>query len=97
MATTILSAATATGAGPISLETFTTFQVVGSMSSGTGSATVAIEVSNNGANWLTLGTVTLSLSTTAATDGFASAGDWLNVRANVTSLSANGSVTVVAN
>ena len=55
---------------------------------GTGavSATVVFEVSIDGANWLTLATVTLS-GTTSATDGFIAVGGWPNVRARVSAIS----------
>lgn len=51
---------------------------------GTGaiSGTVGIQASNNGLNWITLGTISLS-GTTSATDGFASTGAWAFHRAYV--------------
>jgi hypothetical protein len=62
-----------------------TFQasIVGS---GSVSATVPILVSNDGSNFLTLGTISLS-GTTSATDGFASDAPWAFVRADVTAIS----------
>ena len=56
--------------------------------SGTGSvsATVQIEVSNDNTNWLVLGTITLS-GTTSASDGFASTANWRYVRSNCTAIS----------
>jgi hypothetical protein len=56
-----------------------TFQAV---ITGTGSVTttVTIQCSLDGVNWLTLGTISLS-GTTTATDGFVSAGEWLTYRA----------------
>lgn len=73
----------------------TTFQAAGSTTAGTGSAVVAIEVSNNNANWITLGTITLTLGTTPTSDGFAALAAWGFVRANVTTLTGTGaSVTV---
>lgn len=55
--------------------------------SGTGAvtATVVIEVSLDGSNWLTLGTITLS-GTTSATDGFASSAPWAYVRSRVSAI-----------
>lgn len=55
---------------------------------GTGAvtATVAIDVSNDGKGWLTLGTITLS-GTTLATDGFVANARWRLARARVTAIS----------
>lgn len=85
----ILDAATATGAGNVAtLDTVDlTFQAAGTTSSGSGSATVVIQVSDNNSDWLTLGTITLTLGTTSTSDGFASAATWAFVRANVTAIS----------
>lgn len=59
--------------------------------SGTGavSATVVIEGSNDGTNFLTLGTITLT-GTTSASDGFASTAPWQYVRARLTAISGTG-------
>jgi hypothetical protein len=64
--------------------------------SGTGAvtATVLIQCSNDGTNWLTLGTITLT-GTTSATDGFASAAPWAFVRANVTARTGTGAAVTV--
>jgi hypothetical protein len=67
-----------------------TFQAVGSTTAGTGSGVVVIEVSNDGATFLSAGTITLTLGTTATTDGFALAAPWAYVRANCTSVSGTG-------
>lgn len=63
---------------------------------GTGavSATVLIEASVDGANWLTLATISLS-GTTSATDGFVAAGGWPNVRARVSAISGTGAAVNV--
>ncbi len=53
---------------------------------GTVSATVAIEVSNDNTNFVTLGTITLS-GTTSATDGFAFSAPWVYIRSNCTAIS----------
>lgn len=98
MSGSILAGRTTTGAGdavPMSGAKHTFQGTV----TGTGavSATVLVEVSNDGASWLTMGTLTLS-GTTSATDGFASDSPWELVRANVTAISGTGAaVTVVAN
>lgn len=56
--------------------------------SGSVSATVLIQVSNDPDNlgWVTLGTITLS-GTTTDTDGFASQAGWSYYRANVSAIS----------
>jgi len=91
----MLDAATATGAGG-SRELHNagnanaTFQADGTTSSGAGSATIDVEVSNNGVNWDTMGTITLTLATTTSSDGFASNASWKYVRGNVTAISGTG-------
>lgn len=95
---TILSGATATGAGsafgPFENDT-ATFQASGATSSGAGAATVKIQVSNDGTNWIDIGEISLTLATTASSDGFAAYAPWAYVRANITAISGTGaSVTV---
>lgn len=95
---TLLSAATATGAGTaldIVGRSTQTFQAVGQTASGAGSATIKIQVSNNGTNWLDLGTITLTLGTSAASDGFAAYAPWAYVRANITAISGTGAAVTV--
>lgn len=94
----LLTAAITTGAGaafgPFDSPNMT-FQAAGTVSTSTGAATVKIQVSNDGTNWLDLGTITLTLGTVATADGFASYAAWAYVRANVTVISGtNASVTV---
>jgi hypothetical protein len=73
-----------------------TYQAVGATSAGAGTAEVDIEVSNDNENWILLGTISLTLSDTPATDGFASAAAWLYVRANITALTGtDASVNVI--
>lgn len=68
-----------------------TFQAVGFTTAGAGTATVVVEASNDdGATWVTLGTISLILSTTPATDGFASAASWKAARGRVTALTGTG-------
>jgi hypothetical protein len=94
--TLLLDAATTTVSGaafkPPSRQR--TFQVYGETSSGAGSATVVIEVSNIEApgtnDWILASTIVLTLSTTRTTDGFASIAPWRNVRARVTAISGTG-------
>jgi hypothetical protein len=78
------------------------YQVYGATSSGSGSATVVIEVSSiespvNSTNvdWITMGTVTLTLGTTRTSDGFVSTAAWRNVRARVTAISGTGAAVSV--
>ena len=92
-ATQILSAtATATGSAyqidrRINGNQKRTFQASGTTSSGSGAATILIEVSNDETNWLTLGTITLTLGTSSTTDGFTSDAPWAFVRARVSAIS----------
>lgn len=94
----LLSGAIATGAGsafgPFESDS-STFQATGTTSTGDGDATIKIQVSNDNSNWIDLGTISLTLSTSAATDGFAALAPWAYVRANVTAISGtNAAVTV---
>jgi len=95
----LLTAVTSTGAGA-SHELWNserTYQFHGVTSAGAGSLIASIEVSNDSANgpWITMGTVTLVLSTTTATDGFSSIVPWRYTRANVTTLSGTGATATV--
>lgn len=95
MSTPVLLNATATGAGsaftvqsaPVSIQATV---------SGTGavSATVVIQVSNDGANWITMGTIILA-GTTSNSDGFTAMANWALVRANLTAVSGTGATVVV--
>jgi hypothetical protein len=68
----------------------------GTTSSGSGAASISIEVSNNGTSWITAGTIGLTLGTTQTSDGFVMDAPWLYVRANVASISGTGaSVSVI--
>lgn len=96
----LITGATATGSG----ETFIpwgsnrVFQAYGSTSSGSGAATILIEVSLTGEtnHWITLGTISLTLGTTVTTDGFASDAPWKYCRARVSAISGTGaSVTAI--
>lgn len=86
---TLLDGATATGAGTscTTVNTKRTFQASGSVSASTGAASIDIEVSNDGTNWIVLGTISLTLGTTTTSDGFVSDAPWKHVRANVDSIS----------
>ena len=74
---------------------FHSFQAVGTTSAGAGATTVVIEVSNDGTNYINLGTITLTLGTAATSDGFACSNTWEYFRARVTAISGtNATVTV---
>jgi hypothetical protein len=74
-----------------------TFQAWGTTTAGAGAATINIEGSNHtSAPWITLGTITLVLGTTAVTDGFVVSAPWLYTRANVTAISGTGASVTVA-
>ena len=64
--------------------------------SGTGAvtATVVIQCSNDNVNFIDLGTITLT-GTTTATDGFAASAAWAFHRAKVTAVSGTGAVVTV--
>ena len=86
--TQLLRGVIVTGAGSaVRAKSPATFQASGVTSAGAGAVAVVVQVSNDGVNWLTLGTISLVLSTTTATDGFASDAPWAFVRGNVTSIS----------
>ena len=59
---------------------------------GTPTATVDIEVSNDGVTWIVMGGI--SLSGVSDTDGFASTAAWKYTRSNVTALGAGADVTI---
>ncbi len=69
-----------------------TLQLIGSTDSGSGSATVIVQVTNDPARlvWLTTGTLELALTTTPSTQGFALDSKWDYVRGNVTAISGTG-------
>ena len=92
-----VTSTTATGASsPIYKESpYGSFQGI-ITGTGTVSATINVQVTNedataNGANsnWITMGTITLS-GTTTATDGFTTIAPWRWVRVNVTAISGTG-------
>jgi len=96
-ATTLLSAATTTGASTkVGVEApLRAYYANGTTSAGSGSATIKIEGTNVTAptlddEWVTLGTITLTLGTTVTADGFVSQAPWRWIRANVTAISGTG-------
>tara|TARA_R110000868_G_scaffold199222_2_gene445852 strand:- start:245 stop:559 length:315 start_codon:yes stop_codon:yes gene_type:complete len=70
------------------------FQAVGVMSSSTGTASVVIEVSNDGVNYVTLGTITLALTSAPSSDAFFVYTIYEFYRARVTQITTNATVTV---
>jgi hypothetical protein len=104
MAQILLNAATTTGAGEawhprdtaaLATYTYHSFQAVGATSASTGAATVLIQVSNDGTNFFTLGTITLTLGTATTSDGFAVANTYEYYRANLSAVSGtNATVSV---
>lgn len=57
-------------------------------------ATVLIQATLNGIDWLTLGTITLS-GTSSASDGFSSSSSWAAFKAKVTAISGTGATVTV--
>jgi hypothetical protein len=98
----LLKSVIATGAGPTlanpvhsSPNAAKTFQANGTVSTSTGSATIYVQVSNNNSDWITLGTITLTLGTSSTSDGFASLAPWAYIRGNVNAISGtNATVTL---
>ena len=97
ISTILLSAVTtvSTGATTAVNKAKQTFALVGSTSSGAGAATVNVEASNDGINWVVLAIIGLTLSTTAAVDGFAADAAWLYVRGRVTAISGTGAAVTL--
>lgn len=96
----LLTSATAIGAGStVDLRggRIKTLQASGTTSSGSGAATVNIEVRNGASHaWLVAGTITLTLGTTVAGDGFVMDAPWAQVRANLTAISGTGAAVTVS-
>lgn len=101
---TLIANGTATGAGGAlkPQRGLRTFQAYGATSASTGSATIVIEVSNiehpaTDADWITAGTITLTLGVTRTSNGFTTNAPWRNVRARISAISGtNAAVTVLA-
>lgn len=96
--TTILNAVTATGAGSAAngVRGNKTYHASGTTSSGTGAATIQVQGSHTGVSWDTIGTISLTLGTTATSDGFASEDRYAMVRGNVTALSGTGAAVTLS-
>jgi len=99
MSQILLNAASTTGAGAAwnprdtsAVATYVqhSFQASGLTTASTGAATVLIQVSNDGVNYITLGTITLTLGTSVTSDGFAVANSYEYYRANLSAISGTG-------
>lgn len=87
--TALLTGVIATGAGSsfANPKKEKTYQASGTTSAGAGAATIQVQGSNDGANWDTIGTLSLTLATTTSSDSFASMDRYDRIRGNVTAIS----------
>lgn len=95
---TLLNAVAVTGAGSTvnaPCNPYRTFQLTGTTTAGAGAATVKVQVSNDNVVWIDLGTISLTLATTASADAFKDVGAWVYVRGNVTSISGTGAAVTL--
>lgn len=83
-------ATTGTDGAVASVGAAKTYQASGATSSGTGSATIQVEGSNDTNNWDVIGTITLTLGTSGDSDSFTSDDRYAQVRGNVTAISGTG-------
>lgn len=67
-----------------------TYQLNGITTTGTGAVSVNVEGSNNGVSFDVIGVISLTLSTTLASDSFQSRDTYNQVRGNVISISGTG-------
>lgn len=95
---TLLNAATATGAGSFAngASGTKTYHASGSTSSGTGAATIIVQGSHTGVSWDTIGAISLTLGTSATSDGFTSDDRYTIVRGNVSALSGTGATVTLS-
>jgi len=94
----LLGTTTGTGAGDALLNyaVQSTYQVTGRTWSGSGAATVKIQVSNDLLAWIDAASIDLVLSDSAyASDGFVMQAPWRHIRANVTAISGTGAWVTV--
>lgn len=87
----LLSGATGTGAGATrpNPRSTKTYQACGATSSGSGAATIVVQ-GTNGTVFDTIGTITLTLTTSTSCDSFTSMDRYKSVRMNVTAISGTG-------
>lgn len=64
-----------------------TFQAIGSVSAATGAATIGVEVSNDGENWVEVDELSLILGVTVTSDTYEQDSTWKYVRGNVKTIS----------
>lgn len=90
--TALLSAATTVAAGSAvpSVAATKTYVAKGATSSGTGASTIQVRGSIDGSVWAVIGTIALTLGTTAAAEGFTSDDRYPYVQGNVTAISGTG-------
>lgn len=88
----ILAAATTTATGSVfhPWGPKRSYQALGTTSAGSGAAAIQIQVSDDCTNYIVAGTISLTLGTTATTDGFVTDANWACVRAKVASISGTG-------
>lgn len=92
--TTPMGVFTATGTGvPVAGPVNRTFQA-SILGTGAVAATVIIEASNDGVDYLTLNTITLT-ATTSDSDSYVSSAPYALVRARITAISGTGAVLTV--
>ena len=86
---TLLSSVLATGAGTAAkpLGSNKVFHLTGFVSASTGAASVTVEGSLDGTNWVILDTLTLTLGVAVTSDSGVDTAPWLYVRGNVGSIS----------
>ena len=92
------SITTDTGTSIFKDSPFATFQAYGTTSSGAGAAVILIQASNVDvtANFITIGTISLTLGTASTSDGFTTTAPWKFVRAKVSSISGTNATVSVA-
>ena len=86
---TILDSVLVTGAGNAFKSTSPkrTVQAIGKTSAGVGAASIFVQASNDGTNWVTIDTLSLTLGTTITSDHYTEDLPWKYIRANVNSIS----------
>jgi hypothetical protein len=96
---TLLNAVTTTGAGSSrsGRSGAKTFQAWGATTAGAGSATIAVQGSNDQGQtaWDTIGTITLTLGTAVTSDSFTSDDRYAVLRGNVTAISGTGAAVTL--
>ena len=73
-----------------------TYQASGTTTAGAGAATILVQGSNDGTNWDTIGTLSLTLATTTSSDSFTSNDRYAFVRGNVSAISGTGASVLLS-